>query len=145
MLLCCNRDQVNQKPHHMKKIKIFTLSLSISTIFFLFPGCSKDKNSLANDDGSIHGNANVTLYAGRVSMKGGAFTPNELLIAETGTVLWVNDDNKIHTVTADNGAFDSGDIQPGATFTYTFNTRGAYPYHCKHHLEMVGTVRVMVK
>ena len=108
-------------------------------------GCSKNQESLATDNGAIRSNANTTVYAGTVSMQNSTFNPTELLIAETGTVLWLNKDNMVHTVTADNGAFDSGDIPAGGSYTYTFNVRGLYTYKCKYHPEMYGSVRAMVK
>lgn len=85
------------------------------------------------------------MYAGRVTIAKGGFTPAELLIAEGGTVLWTNGDNALHTVTADNGLFDSGDIPSGGTFTYTFSLRGLYTYHCKYHPDATGSIRAMVK
>jgi plastocyanin len=62
-----------------------------------------------------------------------------------GSILWVNDDEAIHTVTADDGSFDSGDLQPGNTFGVTFNTVGPQPYHCKYHKEMTGLVKCVTK
>ena len=41
--------------------------------------------------------------------------------------------------TGDN--FDSGNLG-GTPFTHTFNTAGSFPYHCKNHSGMVGTVTV---
>jgi len=123
----------------MKKIKIFTLCLSIFLTFF-FWGCYKDASSLALDDET---NADTTVYAAKVSIQNASFTPQELLVREKGTVLWINNDNTVHTVTADNGTFSSGDLQRGATFSYTFNTVGDYSYHCKYHSE-TGIVRAVV-
>jgi len=59
------------------------------------------------------------------------------------TVAWVNKDNTVHTVTANDGTFDSGDLLPGGAFSYTFNTRGDYFYYCKYHSEMVGVIKVV--
>jgi plastocyanin len=63
----------------------------------------------------------------------------------SGSILWANNDNIVHTVTADDGSFDSGDLQPGATFGFTFNTVGPHPYHCKYHAEMTGIVKCVTK
>ena len=135
----------------MKKMKLLTLGLGLSFIL-INSGCSKDTSSLADNNGSVRtaggvspAAANPTIYAGRVSVTSGGFSPAELLIAESGTVLWTNNDNAVHTVTADNGMFDSGDLGAGATYTFTFNTRGEYSYHCKYHPEAKGLVRAMVK
>ena len=61
-----------------------------------------------------------------------------------GTVVkWVNDDSYAHTVTANDGTFDSGNIAGGASFSYTANTPGTFSYHCTiHGTAMSGTLIV---
>jgi plastocyanin len=135
----------NQKPDRMKKMKLFTIGLGLCFLI-INTGCSKDTRSLADatDNGSVRTAANPVVYAGKVSITSSGYTPIELLITDGGTVLWTNNDNAVHTVTADNGSFDSGDLQPGSTFVYKFS-RGVYKYHCKYHPEMTGSVTAMVK
>jgi len=65
-----------------------------------------------------------------------------VVIGTNNTVTWTNDDISIHTVTANDNSFNSGDIAPGASFTFTFTTPGTYPYHCVYHSWMSGTVVV---
>ena len=48
------------------------------------------------------------------------------------TVVWSNKDSVPHSVTADNGEFDST-LQPGQTFSYTFGKAGQYKYYCLFH------------
>jgi plastocyanin len=48
-------------------------------------------------------------------------------------IIWVNDDSVVHTVTSDDGKFDSGDIAPGGKFGLVFSEQGDYTYHCKYH------------
>jgi plastocyanin len=38
--------------------------------------------------------------------------------------------------------FDSGDIAPGETFSYTFTEAGTFDYFCTPHPWMMGTVIV---
>lgn len=75
------------------------------------------------------------------TIKGFAFsTP---LTVTVGTmVTWTNLDSYTHTVTADRGAFNSGPIMPGHTFSYTFTTAGTFTYHCSFHPYMTGSVIV---
>jgi len=47
-----------------------------------------------------------------------------------------------HTWTADGGAFNSGLIQPGASYSFMFTRSGTYRYHCAIHSFMTGTVEV---
>ena len=77
-----------------------------------------------------------------VGMKSSAFSPPNLLVRAGTTVTWTNDDALPHTVTATDGAWSSGDLQPGGTFRRTFADPGAYPYLCLYHPLMVGTVTV---
>ena len=78
----------------------------------------------------------------QVVMKGTAFDPNTVTIKVGESVTWTNEDSFNHTVTADNGEFESGDLAKGGTFSFTFDKAGTYPYHCGIHPSMTGTVVV---
>ena len=65
-----------------------------------------------------------------------------VVIGVNNTVVWVNNDNMPHTVTATNKLFDSGNMNPGDTFSYTFTSPGVYGYGCSYHSWMKGTVVV---
>jgi plastocyanin len=78
-----------------------------------------------------------------VVIKGFAFAPNSITVKAGTTVTWTNEDSVTHTVTSDTGLFDSGGLNKGGTFSYTFTTEGSYPYHCTPHASsMAGTVIV---
>ncbi len=68
-----------------------------------------------------------------VEMRSIAFNPRMITITPGTTVVWVNQDPVAHTVTADDGSFDSGLIQPGGMYQRTFNQPGTYPYYCRPH------------
>jgi plastocyanin len=72
-----------------------------------------------------------------------AFNPASLSVSTGATVTWVNNDTTPHTVTADDGSFNSGTIAVGAKFTRVFSTSGTFLYHCTIHPEMTGTVVVV--
>jgi plastocyanin len=129
----------------MKKTRIFTLCLGM-ILTCSFWGCKKDTSDIGiEQDQKIKATAaGKYYYGGTVNIQNSAFDPSELYVRETATVVWVNKDNTIHTVTANDGTFDSGDLQPGATFSYTFNTHGDYYYHCKYHSEMTGVIKAVV-
>lgn len=65
----------------------------------------------------------------------------KLVIGVNNTVTFVNQDNTKHTVTADDGSFDSGDLAPGGTWMHTFSA-GTYSFHCTYHSYMKGTITV---
>jgi tyrosinase len=70
------------------------------------------------------------------------FDPAELSIAPGTNVVWINQGAAPHTVTADDGSFDSGQLEPGGTFTQLFDSEGTFAYHCEIHPNMVGSVVV---
>jgi plastocyanin len=47
-----------------------------------------------------------------------------------------------HTVTSDNGSFDSSALASGKTFQFTFSKPGTYTYHCSIHASMTATIIV---
>jgi hypothetical protein len=61
------------------------------------------------------------------------FHPDASEIPAGATVTWVNDGRNAHTVTADDGSFDSGEIPPGRTFTLTFDEPTSVAYYCRYH------------
>lgn len=77
-----------------------------------------------------------------------SYTPKSLTIEPGDTVRWVlNGSDRTHTVTAVNGAFDSGVVftASGATFERRFDVRGTWDYSCSAHKQcclMQGSVRV---
>jgi plastocyanin len=78
-----------------------------------------------------------------ISIANYSFSPDTLTIKVGTTVTWTNQDSVIHTVTSDTGVFDSGSLDQGKSFSYTFNAAGTFPYHCTpHHARMAGTIVV---
>jgi hypothetical protein len=70
------------------------------------------------------------------------FDPAEITIPPGATVVWVNQGNEDHTVTADDQSFDSGYKKKGTSFQRAFPRPGRYAYHCAPHPWMKGTVIV---
>lgn len=58
------------------------------------------------------------------------------------TVTWTNNDNMMHTVTANDNSFNSGNLTTGGTYSFTFNSTGTFNYHCSIHSGMTGSVVV---
>ena len=84
----------------------------------------------------------VTIVAGASTRTTTAYNPNPISVSRGDTVTWVNNDTTTHTSSADGGAFNSGSIAPGASFSQTFQTAGSFTYHCAIHPNMVGSVTV---
>jgi plastocyanin len=77
-----------------------------------------------------------------VSIKNFAFNPPNATVAPGTPVTWVNNDQVSHTATANDGAFDSGTLQPGQSYSFKFDKPGTYAYHCEIHPYMTATVTV---
>ena len=98
----------------------------------------------------------ISIVAGAESKGSAAFAPNPLSIslAAGGVAKWVNNDRGrddgyggmvggvAHNITSDDGAFTSGTLSPGSTFSATFGAAGTYGYHCSVHPTMIGEVTV---
>jgi plastocyanin len=89
-----------------------------------------------------------------VAIGDNTFTPGEVTIAPGETVTWTHQGIGTHSVTADDGSFDSSPSCPptclanGQTFRQTFSTAGTFRYHCRIHggaggEGMSGIVRVV--
>ena len=87
-------------------------------------------------------NSSNAVTAASVSIKNMAFNPASVSVTTGATITWSNNDTTIHTVTADDGSFNSGNIAIGATYTRVFSTAGTFSYHCTIHPEMTGKVVV---
>ena len=72
----------------------------------------------------------------------GSYEPSTITIKPGTAVRWTNDGEKVHTVTAVKGDWDSGDIPAGKDFTATFTKPGTFEYYCRHHKNMKGTIVV---
>ena len=85
-----------------------------------------------------------------VSLMNIAYNPRSITVHIGTQVMWTNNDNGIpHTVTsgapnAASGTFDSGTLNSGQTFQFTFSSAGTFAYFCRiHGAAMTGTVTVI--
>ncbi len=76
-----------------------------------------------------------------IVISGFAFS-EDLTVPVGTTVIVRNDDSAPHTFTADDGSFDSGSIDGGGTFEFTFTEAGTFAFHCNVHPSMTGTITV---
>ncbi len=77
-----------------------------------------------------------------VNIQDDAFDPATTSIAPGTTVTWVNNDDEAHTVTADDGLFDSGRLDPGDSYSVWFDGSGTVAYHCEPHPHMTGSIEI---
>ena len=86
---------------------------------------------------------------GSVTINDSGYVPANISITVGQTVHWSNQGTTTHTVTSDNGVFDSGTLSPpvgsttpGGTYSLAFANAGTYGYHCTLHPNMTGTITV---
>jgi plastocyanin len=68
------------------------------------------------------------------------FESADISVPPGTTVTWTNTGAAPHTVTGDFA--DSGLIEPGKTFSFTFDEPGTFDYACALHPQMVGAIVV---
>lgn len=90
----------------------------------------------------------ITIPNGIASDSSLNFNPSAITIKVHTALQWSNHDDSPHTSTAtlappSGTKWDSGELDPGDTFTVTFDTVGNYTYHCVFHPGwMRGTIMV---
>jgi plastocyanin len=78
-----------------------------------------------------------------LSIAKGKYRPKNLTVKVGTTLTWSNDDSVPQSVTSDApGLFDSGLLNPGGTFSYTFSKAGTFPYHSTATKDAFGSITV---
>jgi plastocyanin len=60
-------------------------------------------------------------------------TPVKVIDAGSSSHTWTSGSNGIHT-----GPFDSGNLDSGQSYTYTFSKAGSYNFYCQYHYATNG-------
>src|SRR5918997_4015824 len=76
-----------------------------------------------------------------VSAYDGYFYPADITVPSGTTVVWTNEGEKPHSVTAHDGSFASGTLYPGESYQATFYEPGRYTYQCSDAMQ--GSVTVI--
>jgi len=71
------------------------------------------------------------------------FNPDVIEVPVGATVTWTNGDAIQHSVTANDGSFDSGFFTQGESYAHTFDQPGTFEYVCARHGSMHGEVHVV--
>ena len=115
----------------MKAKSFFNVILLTISTAIIITSCYKSKSSY---------NISPTSY--KITMKNSVFSPASLTVVAGSNVTWMNDDTVIHTVTATDGSFNSGDIAIGSSYSKTFSTVGTINYSDTHNTNMTGMLIV---
>jgi len=77
-----------------------------------------------------------------IHFAGRRFSPSSVTVRTGAIVTFRNDDDREHTASATEGAFDTGILRPGGSRTVTLSRPGTYAYLCQIHPDMTGTITV---
>jgi plastocyanin len=77
-----------------------------------------------------------------VTISNFSFAPATTTIAAGDSVTFVNGDDTIHSVIADDGSFHSDGLDTGDKARFTFAKAGRITYHCGLHPFMKGEIIV---
>ena len=77
-----------------------------------------------------------------VSIRDFSFAPRSVSVSVGDTVTWRNTGDEVHTATARDGSFDTGNLDTGQSGSHTFTKAGTFSYFCKPHAFMTATVTV---
>jgi plastocyanin len=98
-------------------------------IVFAFTNCNSDDDPVVRGDNEVW-------------MQNNTFAPGNLTISAGTTVIWTNRDNMAHNVISNDGLWNSGTINAGGTFSFTFEDEQTYAYVCTLHPGMNGQIIV---
>ena len=80
--------------------------------------------------------------ASEVKIDNFAFTPGAITVNSGTEVTWTNHDDIPHTVDSTQGKFKSAALDTDQKFQFRFTEPGEYPYYCRMHPKMTGSVVV---
>lgn len=104
--------------------------------------CNSNSSPSASSGGAGGASQSTGGSGSSVSIIDFGFNPSSTTVKAGTTVNWTNTGSATHTVTADDGSFDSGHLSGGSNFSHTFSTAGTFTYHCAIHSSMKATIVV---
>lgn len=131
-------------------MSVWKLAVVIAGTALVLAGCgggggtSSGSGSSCNPSGgSTSGTSATTVKVVSDPNTVGKFDPPAISVKTGDTVEWdFQDSSSPHTVTADDGSFDSCSQNAGFKFFVTFSKAGDVKYHCTLHAQMLGDVKV---
>lgn len=127
-----------EKPGTNKPLLSIVASLLTAIVLTSLPACAGDSSQEGTPDGA----SSSASRAATVTIKGFAFEPERLRVTAGAAVAVVNADDTEHTLTADDGSFDTGTVKGGGSASVTPAKAGTAGYFCEIHDYMKGTFDV---
>jgi plastocyanin len=71
------------------------------------------------------------------------YSPAQVTVHAGDTVTWSNVGGAAHTITSSDGSWGTDDLEPNASYSFTFTQPGTYQYRCVLHADHApGTIIV---
>jgi plastocyanin len=98
----------------------------------------------SSNSSASSGDASQATATNEVEIEDYAFKPGSITVKKGTTVKWTNKDDVQHDIVADTSGSGLGSelLSKGQSYSFTFDTAGAFTYHCGPHPYMKGTVTV---
>jgi plastocyanin len=120
---------------------VLAVSASAQTPRFARPAATPSRAVMAQATGA--GKTEIAAKAvAHVEITNYEFRPAVLTVPTGTMVTWTSHDDDPHTVTSSENVFASPGLDADETFSYSFSTPGTYPYSCRLHPQMTGTIIV---
>jgi plastocyanin len=107
-------------------LQVQTVAALAATVLFLLNGAS----SIRAADPVV------------IEIRGFAYLPENPKINPGDVVIWINRDIVPHTVTAEDGNWDSGSIEAGGEWRMTVGQDTTGSYFCRFHPSMTGSLAI---
>jgi plastocyanin len=139
----------SSRPRTRLHRKVATIAVALFGVAVLAGACSSGASSSSSNTTTTSGasssgsGSSSTSGSATITIQNYSFSPAKITVTPGEKVTVTNKDSVAHTVTANNKKFNTGDIDPGKTVTFTApSSPGSYPYICTIHPYMTGMLTV---
>lgn len=118
------------------------LALALAVTALAVAGCGSEEEPAA---GPVAAEASAK-KAATVAISDFKYDPEAIRIKAGGSVTWSSSDQARHNAQTDDGvegAFNTGDLEKGASKKVTFEETGEFTYYCIYHRFMEARVEVV--
>ena len=137
------------RPRNRIHRKVGMAAVALFGVALLAGACSSGASSSSSSTTTASGGSSSgsgsssTGGSATIPIQNFSFSPAKITVTPGQKVTVTNKDSVAHTVTANDKKFNTGDIDPGKTVTFTApSTPGSYPYICTIHQYMTGMLTV---
>lgn len=137
----------SNRPGRPEQLRVQRISNLLSSLFVLVVVAALGIHAYGSFTGTgakaATGSGAIEKGTIGIHIKGLAFPDGNRIVAVGTTVVWTNFDGAVHTVTATDKTFSSGNMAKGKTFSHMFTKVGTHDYACTIHPFMRASITVV--